>query len=71
MVLLPGYPQKVVQEHNSRVARLALACMLILVLSGGWWLTRQVLDDSNAVTTYGTVVAIFASALLLLSLIHI
>ncbi len=70
MVLLPGYPQKVVQEHNSRVARLSLACMLILVLSGGWWLTRQVLDDSNAVTTYGTVAVIFASALLLNDLVN-
>ena len=70
MVLLPGYPQKVLQEHNSRVERLALACTLTLVLAGGWWLTRTIVDDTSAVSTYGIVVVLFGSALLLRDLVY-
>ena len=70
MVLLPGYPQKVLQEHNSRVERLALACTLTLILAGGWWLTRTVVDETSAVITYGTVAVLFGSALLLRDLVY-
>ena len=70
MVLLPGYPQKVLQEHNSRVERLALSCRLTLVLAGGWWLTRSIVDDTSAVSTYGIVVVLFGSALLLRDLVY-
>ena len=50
--------------------RLALACTLTLVLAGGWWLTRTIVDDTSAVSTYGIVVVLFGSALLLRDLVY-
>ncbi len=69
MVLLPDYPQKTVQAHGLRVERLALACSLLLIAAGGWWLTRTVVGETEAVWTYGPMVILFASALLLRDLV--
>jgi len=69
MVLLPDYPQKTVQAHGLRVERLALACSLLLIAAGGWWLTRIVVVETEAVWTYGPMVILFASALLLRDLV--
>ena len=38
MVLLPDYPQRVINEHKLRVEKFALFGLLILVFGGGWWL---------------------------------
>ena len=70
MVLLPDYPQKTVEAHDLRVERLALACSLLLIAAGGWWLTRTIVVETDAVWTYGPVVILFASALLLRDLVY-
>ena len=70
MVLLPDYPQKTVEAHGLRVERLALACSLLLIAAGGWWLTRTVVVETEAVWTYGPMVILFSSALLLRDLVY-
>ena len=70
MVLLPDYPQKTVEAHDLRVERLALACSLLLIAAGGWWLTRTIVVETDAVWTYGPMVILFASALLLRDLVY-
>ena len=70
MVLLPDYPQKTIQAHGLRVERLALACSLLLIGAGGWWLTRTATIETDAVSTYGPMVILFASALLLRDLVY-
>ena len=69
MVLLPDYPQKTVQAHGVRVERLALTCTLLLIAAGGWWLTRTVEVETDALSTYGPVVILFTSALMLRDLV--
>ena len=69
MVLLPDYPQKTIQAHGTRVERLTLTCTLLLIAAGGWWLTRTVEVESDALSTYGPVVILFTSALMLRDLI--
>ena len=70
MVLLPDYPQKTVQAHGLRVERLALACTLTLVLAGGWWLTPGLFGEAKTIQTFGPVLVMFVSALLLNDLVY-
>ncbi|MED5158673.1 MAG: hypothetical protein VYD62_00460, partial [Candidatus Thermoplasmatota archaeon] len=69
MVLLPDYPEKVVLAHRLRVERLALACTLLLIGGGGWWLSPAVIDGAEMLPRIGPVLVLFASALLLPDLI--
>ena len=49
---------------------MALACSLLLIAAGGWWLTRTVVVETEAVWTYGPMVILFSSALLLRDLVY-
>ena len=69
MVLLPDYPQRVINEHKMRVEKFALLGLLILVFGGGWWLWPAVQGEAELITRSGPVAALFISALLLSDLI--
>ncbi len=69
MVLLPDYPQRVINEHKLRVEKFALLGLLILVFGGGWWLWPAVQGEAELITRSGPVAALFISAILLSDLI--
>ena len=69
MVLLPDYPQRVINEHRVRVEKFALLGLLILVFGGGWWLWPAVQGEAELITRSGPVAALFLSAILLSDLI--
>jgi len=69
MVLLPDYPQRVINEHKLRVEKIALFGLLILVFGGGWWLWPAVQGEAELITRSGPVAALFISAILLSDLI--
>ena len=69
IVLLPDYPQRVINEHKLRVEKFALLGLLILVFGGGWWLWPAVQGEAELITRSGPVAALFISAILLSDLI--
>tara|TARA_Y100001970_G_scaffold46311_1_gene58264 strand:- start:20825 stop:22546 length:1722 start_codon:yes stop_codon:yes gene_type:complete len=69
MVLLPDYPQRVINEHKLRVEKFALFGLLILVFGGGWWLWPAVQGEAELIARSGPVAALFISAILLSDLI--
>ena len=69
MVLLPDYPNRVVNEHRVRVEKIALLGLLSIILGGAWWLWPAIDGQDELFSRSGHVFLLFATALLLSDLI--
>ncbi len=62
MMILPGYPDRVVSEHRIRVEKFAIICTLLLIVTGGWWLFANLGNNLNPIIKFGPIVILFLSA---------
>lgn len=69
MVLLPDYPNRVVNEHRMRVEKAALLGLLTIIFGGAWWLWPVVDGQVEMLSRSGHVFLLFTIALLLSDLI--
>ena len=69
MVVLPGYPDRVVSEHRIRVEKFAVMCTLLLIVSGGWWLFANLGNNLNPIIKFGPILILFLSSLSISELI--
>ena len=69
MVLLPDYPNRVVNEHRVRVEKIALLGLLLIITGGAWWLWPAVDGQDDLLSRSGHVFLLFTTAILLSDLI--
>ena len=69
MVLLPDYPNRVVNEHRVRVEKIALLGLLLIILGGAWWLWPAIDGQDELLSRSGHVFLLFTTAILLSDLI--
>ena len=65
MVLLPDYPTRVVNEHKTRVEKIALLGLLTIILGGAWWQWPAVNGEVDLLSRSSPVFLLFPSAILL------
>ncbi len=69
MVLPPDHADRVIAKQRARVEKVAMLGTLVLIASAGWWLSLSLDGSVQMLPRMGPVIAIFASALLLMDLI--
>tara|TARA_Y100001934_G_scaffold96109_2_gene118704 strand:+ start:8110 stop:9828 length:1719 start_codon:yes stop_codon:yes gene_type:complete len=69
MVLPPDHADRVINQHRTRVEKVAMLGTLILIASAGWWLLPATDGSVEMLPRMGPVIAIFVSSLLLMDLI--
>ncbi len=68
--MLPDYPDRAIATERIRVELLSLFCQMTLIAIGAWWLFESFGSDSGPIFSYGPVLMLFSSALLMPDLVE-